>query len=80
MVSVPSSTAVHHGFIGGVIVSVPSSSAVHHGFIGGVMASVPSSSAVPPGFDPRSGKSKYYNIDICCFSVKQAALRRKSKD
>ena len=37
MVSVPSSSAVHREFIGGVMVSMPSSSAVHRGFIGGVM-------------------------------------------
>ena len=36
MVSVLASSAVHHGFIGGVIVSVLTSSAVIHGFIGGV--------------------------------------------
>ena len=36
------------------------------------MASVLVSSAVDRGYD--------YNIGICCFSTKQAALRRKSKD
>ena len=34
------SSAVDHGFIGGVMVSVLTSSAVDHGFIGGVMVSV----------------------------------------
>jgi hypothetical protein len=32
------------------------------------------------GFDPRSGKTKDYKINICCFSAKHTALRRKSKD
>ena len=38
------------------------------------------SSAVYCGFEPRSGQTKDYNIDICCFSAKHTALRRKSKD
>jgi hypothetical protein len=29
---------------------------------------------------PRSGETKDYKIDICCFSAKHTALRRKSKD
>jgi hypothetical protein len=41
MVSVVTSSAVGHGFIGGVMLSVLASSAVDHGFIGGVMVSVP---------------------------------------
>ena len=48
--------------------------------IGGVMVSVLASSAVDRGFEPRSGQTKDYNIGICCFSAKHAALRRKSKD
>jgi hypothetical protein len=28
----------------------------------------------------RSGQTKDFNISICCFSAKHAALRRKSKD
>jgi hypothetical protein len=39
--------------------------------IGGVMVRVLASSAVDP---------KTIQIDICCFSGKHAALRRKSKD
>ena len=39
-----------------------------------------SSSAVDRGFEPRLGQTKDYKIGICCFSAKQAALRRKSKD
>jgi hypothetical protein len=32
------------------------------------------------GFEPRSDQTKDYNIGMCCFSAKNAALRRKSKD
>jgi hypothetical protein len=46
----------------------------------GVMVSVLTSSAVDHGFGPRSCQTKDYKIGICCFSAKQAALRRKSKD
>ena len=48
--------------------------------IDGVMVSVLASSAVDHGFEPRSGQTKNYEIGICCFSAKHAALRRKSKD
>ena len=34
---------------------------------------------VDRGLEPGSGQTKDYKIDICCFSVKHAALRRKSK-
>jgi hypothetical protein len=44
------------------------------------MFSMLASSAVDRGFEPRSGETKHYEIGICCFSVKYAALRRKSKD
>ena len=44
------------------------------------MVSVLASSAVDRGFEPRSGQTKDYEIGICCFSAKYAALRRKSKD
>ena len=37
-------------------------------------------SVVDRGFEPSSGQTKDYKIGICCFSVKDAALRRKSKD
>ena len=40
--------------------------------IGGVIVSVLSSSAVDRGFEPRSGKTKYNNMYICCFSAKHA--------
>ena len=46
----------------------------------GVMVSVLASRAVDRGFESRSGQTKDYNIGICCFSAKHAALRRKSKD
>ena len=48
--------------------------------ISGVMVSMVTSSAVDRGFEPRSGQTKDYEIGICCFSAKHAALRRKSKD
>jgi hypothetical protein len=38
------------------------------------------SSAVDRGFELRSGQTKDYKIDICCFFAKHAALKRKSKD
>jgi hypothetical protein len=44
------------------------------------MVSVLASSAVDRGFEPHLGQTKDYKIDICCFSAKHAALRRKSKD
>jgi hypothetical protein len=46
--------------------------------IGGVMVNVLASSAVDGGFEPRSGQSKDYKIDICCFPVKDAALKNTS--
>ena len=48
--------------------------------IGGVIVSVLSLSVVDRGFEPRSAQIKDYEIGICCFSTKYAALRRKSKD
>jgi hypothetical protein len=48
--------------------------------IGGVMVSMLASSAVDLGFEPWSGQTKDYKIDICCFSAKHTALRSKSKD
>ena len=56
----------------GVMVSMLTSS--------GVMVSMLTSSAVDHGFQPRSGQTKDYKIGICCFSIKHAALRRKSED
>ena len=44
------------------------------------MVSVLASSAVNRGFEPRSGQTKDYEIGICCFSAKHAALKKKSKD
>ena len=43
------------------------------------MVSVLSSNSVDRGFQPRTGQTKDYEIGICCFSAKHAALRRKSK-
>ena len=47
--------------------------------IGGVMVNVLASSAVDRGFEPRSGQTKDYEIGICCFFAKHAALWRKSR-
>jgi hypothetical protein len=44
------------------------------------MISMLDSCKVERGFEPWSGQTKDYKIDICCFSAKQAALRRKNKD
>ena len=38
------------------------------------------SSAVDLGFESRSRRTKDYEIGMCGFSAKPAALRRKSKD
>jgi hypothetical protein len=51
----------------------------HRYRMGGVMVSV-LSSAVGRGFESRSSQTKDYEIGICCFSAKHAALRRKIKD
>jgi GGDEF domain-containing protein len=48
--------------------------------IGGEVVRVLASSAVDRGLEPRSGQTKNYKIGICCFSAKQAALRRNGKD
>ena len=42
------------------------------------MVNVVASSAVYRGFDPRSGQTQDYELSICFFSTKKAALRRKS--
>ena len=48
--------------------------------IDSVMVSVLASSAINCGYELRSCQTKEYKIDICCFSAKNAALQRKSKD
>jgi hypothetical protein len=48
--------------------------------IGSVMVSVLASSAIDCGYELQSCQTKEYRIGICCFSAKNAALRRKSKD
>jgi len=50
----------------------------HIGYI--KMISMLTLSAVDLGFEPWLGQNKDYKIGICCFSAKNAALRRKSKD
>jgi hypothetical protein len=49
-------------------------------FIGGAMFTMLVSSVVDRGFEPRTGQTKDYNIDIGCCSSKHASLRSKSKD
>ena len=44
------------------------------------MVSVVALSAADRVFNARSGQTKDYDIGICCFSAKHAALRSKSKD
>jgi hypothetical protein len=44
------------------------------------MVRVLNMSAVVHWFEPRSGETKDYTIDICCFYVKYKTLRSKSKD
>ena len=80
MVSMLASSVVDHGFISDVMVSMLTSSGVGHGFISGVMVSMLASSAVGHGFEPRLCQTKDFEIGICCFSAKYAALRRKNKD
>jgi hypothetical protein len=48
--------------------------------IDGIMVSVLAYSAADRGLEPRSGEIKDNKIVMCCFSAKNAALRRKSKD
>jgi hypothetical protein len=42
------------------------------------MVSVLSLSAVDRGFEHKSDQTKDYNICICCFTAKYAALRRRN--
>jgi hypothetical protein len=44
------------------------------------MGSVLASNAVDRGFESPSGKTKDYEIGICCFSPKHVALMSKCKD
>ncbi len=48
--------------------------------IGGVMVSVLASSAVARQLELRLGQTKDFEIGMCYFSAKHAALRRKIKD
>ena len=48
--------------------------------IGDIMVSMLASSVIDSGFEPWSGQTKDYEIDICSFSAKHAVLRRKIKD
>ena len=44
---------------------------------GGVLVIVLASSTVDRWFEPGSGQTKDYNIDICLFSAKYRALKRE---
>jgi hypothetical protein len=48
--------------------------------IDGVMVGVLASSKVNREFQSQLGQTKDYQIGICCFYAKHAALRRNSKD
>ena len=43
------------------------------------MVSVLDSSVVNPGFETRSGQTKDYKIDICCFSAKARIIKEKEQ-
>ena len=62
------------------MVCVLTSSAVDHGiwWCNGLHAHLKCGRSC--GIKPGSGQTKGYEISICCFSAKHAALRRKSKD
>ena len=44
------------------------------------MVSMLGSSAVYREFEPQSGHTKDYKIDMCCFSAKHTSLKKKSTD
>ena len=48
--------------------------------IGDGIVGVLALNAVDREFDPRSSQTKHYEIGVCCFPTKHAALRRNSKD
>ena len=48
--------------------------------ISSVMVSVLASSEIDCEYELRPCQTKEYKIGICCFSAKNASLRRKSKD
>ena len=43
------------------------------------MISVLASSVVDSGFEPQSGHTKDYEINLCCLSANHTALRKKGK-
>ena len=77
-------------YISSVMVCMVDSSVIDHGFeswsAGQLECGRPwvwalvSSNAVDHGFEPWSAKTKDYKIGTCCFYLKHAALRSKSKD
>ena len=49
-------------------------------YISGLMVSMFETNVIECAFEPRSGQTENYNIGICWFSAKYAALTSKSKD
>ena len=49
------------------MVHIKQKSLIDKNRIGDVMVSVLASGAIDRGFEPRSGQTKGYAIDICCF-------------
>jgi hypothetical protein len=45
-----------------------------------IFSSILSHLVLDCGYESRSGQTKDYKLDICCFSAKHAELRRKSTD
>ena len=62
------------------MVRVLALSVVDRGFIGGVMVSVLALSVGDCGFESQAGHTEDYEIGICCFSARHAALMSNSKD
>ena len=54
--------------------------ALQQNHIGGVMFSMLASSVLDYAIDPWSGQTNDYEIGICCFCAKHAALSIKIKD
>jgi hypothetical protein len=79
MFNMLASSVVDRRFIGGVMLNMLASSVVDRRFIGSVMFNMLASIVVDRRFEPRSGQIEDYEIDMCCFSVLHAALKRNSK-
>jgi hypothetical protein len=60
-----------------LIISLFRADQIHQ--IAGIILCVVASSAVDRGFEPRPGRTKYYDIGICWFSDKHTLLNKKIK-